>query len=94
MSYDKKLLEEKRKYGKVTCKVCRQRNITDWNIYKNNICSNECVMKLSVHRCAPLLSESYVYSTECPKFIRRIFHFVKHLITFRENSYTLLSGMV
>ena len=46
MSYDKKLLEEQKKYGMVTCKVCRKRKVKDWNIYKNNICSTECQWKL------------------------------------------------
>lgn len=44
--YDKKLLEEQRKYGVVTCKVCKKRKVKDWNIYKNNICSMECQKKL------------------------------------------------
>ena len=43
--YDKKLLEEKRKYGAVTCSFCKQRNRKDWNIYSvNTFCSTECSM--------------------------------------------------
>ena len=44
--YDKKLLEEQRKYGLVSCKVCKKRKVKNWNIYKNNICSTECSGKL------------------------------------------------
>ena len=46
MSYDKKTLEEFRKYGAVTCPVCKKRNRKDWNIYSaNTFCSMECGSK-------------------------------------------------
>ena len=46
MTYDKKLLEEHRKYGAVTCSVCKQRKRKKWNIYSaNTFCSNECSSK-------------------------------------------------
>jgi len=46
MSYDKKLLDEVRKYGAVTCSVCKQRKRKDWNIYSTNtFCSPECSWK-------------------------------------------------
>jgi len=47
MSYDKKLLEEWRKYKLVTCPICKKRKTKDWNIYKANAtCSPECARKL------------------------------------------------
>lgn len=46
MTYDRKLLEEKRKYGAVTCSVCKKRNRKNWNIYSvNTFCSTECSMR-------------------------------------------------
>ncbi len=46
MSYDKKLLEELRKYGAVTCSICKKRNRKNWNIYSTNtFCSQECIKK-------------------------------------------------
>jgi len=46
MTYDKKLLEEYRKYGAVTCSVCKKRERKDWNIYSaNTFCSDKCAKK-------------------------------------------------
>lgn len=46
MTYNQKLLEEHRKYGAVTCKICKKRKRYDWNIYSaNTFCSHECSMK-------------------------------------------------
>lgn len=46
MSYDKKLLDEFRKYGAVTCSICKKRNRKNWNIYSTNtFCSQECISK-------------------------------------------------
>jgi endogenous inhibitor of DNA gyrase (YacG/DUF329 family) len=46
MSYDKKLLEEFRKYNAVTCTICKKRNRKNWNIYSaNTFCSQECISK-------------------------------------------------
>ncbi len=45
--YDKKLLEEFRKYGAVTCPICKKRKRKDWNIYSANaLCSHECSLKM------------------------------------------------
>jgi hypothetical protein len=50
MPYDKKLLEEHRKYGAVTCSVCHKRKRKDWNIYSTNtFCSDECMWK-AIHK--------------------------------------------
>lgn len=47
MTYIKKLLEEKRKYGVVTCGVCKKRTNKNWNIYSaNTACSEKCKWKL------------------------------------------------
>jgi endogenous inhibitor of DNA gyrase (YacG/DUF329 family) len=46
MSYDKKLLEQKRKYGLVKCPICGKFGRPDWNIYSANaFCSIECGSK-------------------------------------------------
>lgn len=46
MSYDRKLLDEFRKYGAVTCSVCKKRTRKNWNIYSaNTFCSEECIKK-------------------------------------------------
>lgn len=46
MGYNKKTLEEMRKYGKVTCSVCHKRKRESWNIYSaNTFCSQECISK-------------------------------------------------
>lgn len=46
MTYDSKLLEEYRKYGAVTCSICRKRNRKNWNIYSTNtFCSQECISR-------------------------------------------------
>lgn len=43
MSYDQKTLEEFRKYGAVTCDICKIRNRKNWNIYSaNTYCSDKC----------------------------------------------------
>ncbi len=39
----KKLLEEYKKYGAVTCSICHKRKRKNWNIYSaNTFCSEEC----------------------------------------------------
>ena len=44
--YDKKLLEQKRKYGLVKCPICKKMGRPDWNIYSaNSFCSQECGSK-------------------------------------------------
>lgn len=46
MAYDQKLVDEKRKYGAVTCSVCKKRTCTTWTIYSvNTHCSRECSLK-------------------------------------------------
>ena len=46
MPFNNKLYEENKKYGAVTCSVCRQRKCTDWDIYRTNtFCSQECARK-------------------------------------------------
>lgn len=41
--YSQKTLDEFRKYGAVTCSVCKKRNRKNWNIYSANThCSPEC----------------------------------------------------
>lgn len=46
--YSKKLLEEFRKYGAVSCPICKQRIKKDWNIFSANaLCGKkECTKKL------------------------------------------------
>jgi len=56
--YNKKLLEEFRKYGAVTCSVCHKRKRKDWNIYSNNtMCSPECAKKMIDKLCAKAYNE-------------------------------------
>ncbi len=58
MAYDKKLIDEKRKYGAVTCSVCKQRTNTKWSIYSvNTICSAECQRK-SIGRLIDLANKA------------------------------------
>ena len=52
MSYDKKLLEQKRKFGKVTCPICKKMGRPDWNIYSaNSLCSEICKQKMIDKLC-------------------------------------------
>lgn len=45
--YNKKLLEQKRKYGLVKCPICKKLGRPDWNIYSaNSLCSQECSQKM------------------------------------------------
>jgi len=63
MNYDKKLLEEKRKYGAVTCSVCKKRNRKDWNIYSaNTLCSQKCRQKTIDILCLEA-SETLIHNT-------------------------------
>lgn len=66
MSYDKKLLDEFRKYGAVTCSVCHQRKRKDWNIYSaNTFCSQECSSKW-IHKTIDQVNEK-IYGTPSTK---------------------------
>jgi len=43
MAYNQKLVDEHKKYGAVTCSVCKKRTRKAWNIYSvNTICSPQC----------------------------------------------------
>ena len=56
--YSKKLLEEFRKYGAVSCPICKQRIKKDWNIFSANaFCSLKCSQKWIKKLIEKLLSK-------------------------------------